>query len=107
MHRWAASDVRPERRCGSYAGQIGDDAARLANQKNTGRDVPRREPQLPEGVEPATRGVGQVERGRARAPDPGGSAGHALELTEKFRKMPDLLERKSRADQCALRIGLD
>ena len=35
-----------------------DDSARFTNQQNAGRDVPRREIELPESVEPAAGYVG-------------------------------------------------
>jgi len=39
------------------------DAARFANEQCACRDVPRRELQLPEAVEPSSRDVREIERG--------------------------------------------
>ena len=55
--------------------EVGDDSAGFANDQNAGRNVPRREHELPEPVESPARDVGKVERGRSGAPDAGGVRG--------------------------------
>src|SRR5256885_8917328 len=59
-----------------------DHAPRLPDQHDPGRDVPRRQHELPEGVEAPRGDVGEVERRGARAPDTARAAHHGGELVQ-------------------------
>src|SRR5437764_7991527 len=83
----------------------GHDTTRLANQQRPGGNVPRRELQLPEGVEPACRDVGEVERRGASPADPARRADHRGELRYVDMQEIERLERKAGADQRAPRLG--
>ena len=55
VHGRVAGDQAGVIDAGRGAGEIGDDAAGLANQQNAGGDVPGRERELPEALEAAAR----------------------------------------------------
>src|SRR5688500_12949007 len=61
-----------------------DHATRFRDDQRARRDVPRRERQLPEAVEPAARDVAEVERRRTRAADARRRLQHARELLLVF-----------------------
>ena len=52
------------------AGEVGHRAARFAYQERTGGDVPGREPDLPETVQPPRGYVGQIQGGGSGTADP-------------------------------------
>ncbi len=79
---------------------VGHPAPRLTDQQRPRRDVPGREPLLPEPVEPAGRDVGQVERGGAGTADAADAARRPARTGPRYSSMPlDVLERKAGADQ--------
>src|SRR4051812_29072615 len=81
------------------------DTTRLTNQQRAGGDVPRRQLQLPEAVQPASRDVGEVERRGAGPPDSARRADHRGELRYVDMQEIERLEWKAGADQRAPRLG--
>ena len=80
MHRRIARAQSGVLRAHVAAGEVGHHAARLADQQNARRDVPRRQPLLPEGIEATSGDVGQVEGGGSGPPDAAGPRRDAGEL---------------------------
>src|SRR5205085_11388729 len=68
MHELVAGDDVAGLHGALVAGEIGDEAAGLAHQQHARREIPRRKPALPVGVEAAGRHIGETERGGADAP---------------------------------------
>src|SRR5690606_14572548 len=100
------------------AAQVADAAARLADDQRAGRDVPLREPELPEAVDAARRDVAEVEcRGPGPA-DPGRlehDVAHHREVAvgvlevravRKARRDQRLLQRRALADADAAAVEL-
>ena len=102
-HRVAGNDrrvLRPD----MAAVEIGCDPARLADQQQARRDVPRREALLPEAVEAAGGHVRQVEGSGAGPADAARPDGHPVELLQVLRQPRSILEGKAGADQGERRV---
>ena len=82
MHNAARCDERTMRKTGDLVAlEIRHHAARLAHEQHTGRDVPRREAQLPEAIERSVRDRGEIEGSRAGATNAGSRADYRRELS--------------------------
>ena len=84
--------------------QIGDQAAGLDDQQAPGRDVPGRQPELPEPVQAAGRHVREVERGRTGSAHPRGVLGHARENFDILVEIVEPAKRKTGSDQAILQL---
>ena len=85
----AASTLPVSSGVGVAAVELGDEPAGLAHQQNARGDVPARQAVFPESVIAAGRDIGEIERGRAEAPDAGDLLHHRLERVEITRMACD------------------
>ena len=84
--------------------EVSDDTARFAYEQHARGHVPRREHQFPEGVEPPAGDSREIQRRGSGSPYAGGRRHHAGQLPNVWRDQVAVLERKTRADQCARRL---
>jgi len=77
---------------GVTAFEIRDAAPSLSDDQHPGRNVPRRQMQLPETVEPPGGEIDEIERCGTRSPDARGSLKHGGELPKVCREQCGHLE---------------
>src|SRR6266566_1760535 len=82
-----------------------DDAACFANEQRARRNVPRRQLELPEAIEPARGDIRQIERGSAGPADAARRTDHGGELGEIDVQQIQRLEREAGPDESASGIG--
>ena len=75
--------------------EVAHPPARFSHQQGSCRDIPRRQVHLEESVEHARRGVGQIERGGARAPHALGDGDYVLK--DRAVRLDELLCAKGKA----------
>src|SRR5690349_17769291 len=90
--------LRQARRLPAF--EIRHHAAGLANEQHARRNVPRREAQLPEALEPTVRHRRKVQRGGASTSDSRCRSHYRRELPLIRVHMHEMLEWESRADEC-------
>src|SRR5690606_4551296 len=79
--------------------EVAHQAAGLHDQQRAGGDVPGREAEFPESVQPPGGHVGEVERGGARASHPRRLLHHLAQDREIAIDVLELTEGKARADE--------